>query len=66
MRKQRSYKYDVMPLFQRYENFDIAKDIIIGKLSLCKEGRKRTFQGDKNVFVVDEHYEEIESIPMPR
>lgn len=64
VRKERKPDYDATPLQQRYENVEIAGDIIIEKLSLYKEGRKRTFGGDKNEFVVDEYYEEIDSIPL--
>ncbi|CAD6572061.1 MAG: hypothetical protein ASARMPREDX12_000358 [Alectoria sarmentosa] len=64
--KPRDPEYDVKPLLQRYENVEIVKDLIIEKLSLFKEGRKRTFRGDKNEFVVDEYYEEIDSIPLPQ
>ncbi len=66
VRKQRMAEYDATPLFQHYENVEIARDIVIEKLSLCKEGRKRTFRGDKNEFVVDEYFEEVDSILMPR
>lgn len=62
--KPRDPEYDAKPLLQRYENVEIVRDLIIEKLSLFKEGRKRTFRGDKNEFVVDEYYEEIDSIPL--
>ena len=66
VRKQRKIQYDVTALCQRYENVEIARDIIIEKLSLCKEGCKRTFRGDHNEFVADEYFEEIGSIPLPQ
>ena len=66
VRKERMANYDVTPLFQHYENVEIARNIAIDKLSLCKTGRKRTFGGDKNEFVVDEYFEEVDSIPMPQ
>lgn len=66
VKKRKMTVYDATPLFQRYKNVEIARNIAIDKLSLCKEGRKRTFGGDKNEVVVDEYYEEIDSIPMPQ
>ena len=66
VRKQMQLEFDAEALFQRYENFDIASNIIIEKLSLCKEGRIRTFGGDKKEFVADEYYKEIGSIPLPQ
>lgn len=66
VRKRRRLNYDATLLFQRYKNVEIARDIIIEKLSLYKEGRKRTFRGDENEFVVEDYYEEVDSIPLPQ
>lgn len=66
VRKSRELEYDAAPLSRRYENVEIARDITIEKLSLYKQGRKRTFSGDNKVLAVDEYYEEIESVPMPQ
>ena len=66
VRKRKKIPYDVTALCQRYKNAEIAKDIIIEKLSLCKEGRIRTFRGEHNEFVADEYFEEIGSIPLPQ
>lgn len=66
VKKRRHAKYDATPLSQRYENVEIARDIIVEKLSLFKEGAKRTFGGGKNNLVVDEYFEEVDTIPMPQ
>ena len=66
VRKRVIPDYDATALCQRYENAEIAKDIIIENFSLCKEGRVRAFRGDNNEFVADEYYEEIDSISMPQ
>lgn len=66
VKKRRSPDWDATALCQSYENVEIARDIIIEKLSLCKEGRIRTFRGEHSEFVVDEYYEEIDSIPLPQ
>lgn len=51
VRKRRRIQYDATALCQRYENVEIASNIIIEKLSLYKEGCKRTFRGENNEFV---------------
>lgn len=66
VRKQRIIPYDATALCQHYEKVDVARNITIEKLSLCKEGCKRIYRGDHNEFVVDEYYEEIGSIPLPQ
>lgn len=49
--KRRRTRYDATALRQRYEDVEIARNITIEKLSLCKRGCKRTFQDDHNEFV---------------
>lgn len=65
LKKRRMVQYDATALCQRYENVEIARNIIFEKLSLYKEGCKRTYRGDHHEFLVDEYYEEIGSTPMP-
>lgn len=63
--KRRLVPFDITPLFQRYENAEMAKDIVIEKLGLFQKSCKRTFAGERNEDLVDEYYEEVDSIPLP-
>ncbi|CAD6581103.1 MAG: hypothetical protein ASARMPREDX12_000357 [Alectoria sarmentosa] len=64
--KQINSRYDARGLIEKYQGVVLAENISIEKLSLCREGRKATFQGARNETLVDEYYEEIDSIPMPQ
>ena len=65
-RKGRLMDWDAAPLFERYQNVEIARDVIIEKLSLYKKGRRRTVRVDEDGLVADEYYEEVDSIPLPQ
>ncbi|MCJ1457790.1 hypothetical protein MMC28_008159 [Mycoblastus sanguinarius] len=57
--------YNARGLVEKYKDFEFAREIRLEKLSLVKEGRKAPFAGTNNEFLVNEEYEEIESIPLP-
>ena len=40
-------KYDARGLVEKYKGVVLAENISIEKLSLCREGRKATFQGPR-------------------
>ena len=58
--------YDTRDLIEKYKDVRLAESIPLEKLSLCKVGRIATFKGYRNQELVDEYYEEIESIPLPQ
>lgn len=61
-----SPRFDPRGLVENFGDTLWAEDIQIEKLSLCKEGRMKTFGGPNNDVLVDEGYEEIASIPLPQ
>ena len=58
--------YDTRGLIEKYKDVVLAESIPLEKLSLCKIGRIATHKGNRNQELVDEDYEEIESIPLPQ
>ena len=58
--------YDTRGLIEKYKDVVLAESIPLEKLSLCKIGRIAKFKGVGNRVLVDEYYEEIESIPLPQ
>lgn len=64
--KWRFASYDTRGLIEKYKDVTLAEDIPLEKLSLCKSRRIATFKGDRNQVLVDEYYEEVESIPLPQ
>ena len=58
--------YDTRCLIEKYKDVPLAKSIPLEKLSICKFDRIATFTGDRNQVLVDEYYEEVESIPLPQ
>ena len=58
--------YDTRGLIEKYKDVVLAESIPLEKLSLCKSGRIATFKGNRNQVLVDEYYEEVESIPLPQ
>jgi len=65
-RIQSAAPLDIRGLFEKYKDTVWAEDLQIEKLSLCKEGRVKTFGGPNNSILVDEEYEEVASIALPQ
>ena len=63
---RRRDSYDTRGLIEKYKDVVLAESIPLEKLSLCKADRIATFKGDRNQVLVDEYYEEVESIPLPQ
>ena len=58
--------YDTRGLIEKYKDVVLAESIPLEKLSLCKFDRISMFKGNRNQVLVDEFYEEVESIPLPQ
>ena len=65
-RLQMSDPYNPQDLIEKYKDAELAESIPLEKLSLCKSDRISTFKGERNQILVDEYYEEVESIPLPQ
>lgn len=65
-KKRKADRAIIQKLIDKYTDTVWAKDIEIEKISLCKAGRKATFLGPDDDMLVDEEYEEIASIRLPR
>ena len=59
-------KYNAQSLIAKYKDVVLADNIPLEKLSLWEEGRKSTFRGSRNEILLDEYYEEVDSIPLPQ
>ena len=57
--------YELRYLIDKYKDIVLAENIPLEKLSLCRNGRVATFQGANKEILIDEFYEEIESISLP-
>ena len=64
--RQRWYPPYPQDLIEKYKDVELARSIPLEKLSLCKYERIATFKGDRNQILVDDYYEEVESIPLPQ
>ena len=58
--------YNTRDLIEKYKDVVLAESVLLEKLSLCKSARIATFKGNRNQVLVDEYYEEVESIPLPQ
>ena len=64
--RRKGAPYDTRGLIEKYKDVVFAESIPLEKLSLCKYGRIATFKGNRYQVLVDEYYEEVESIPLPQ